>query len=263
MTRQVDYVSAYLLIKRNSNGTYSNSLQTVEGVASDPAPASGAAADKGPFIVNGLNGIVCDTTMTVDNFLLTVLQSVAARAGVALHTDRVFNNATKEYLTGVDGAQFDLGVWRINPELHQLVQDGVPVKYWKNDPDDDTSVIEMTPAEKDVVNAAALPGNIAAKIAKMKKDVTVFIGKHYDQGQQMTILSMWSEALSMQWPNRIAMIGQVMGWVNSVLTYFYGRVAAVTVCTGQSQLDAVDCDFTQFEATDPKISLGTLQATRN
>jgi hypothetical protein len=101
------------------------------------------------------------------------------------------------------------------------------------------------------------------KIVQMKGAVTAYIGQHYDPAQQITLLSMWSEALSNTWPNRITMIESVMSWVDSVLSYFYGKVAAMQACTTQSALDAVTYDFSTFSASDPHVSLGTLRATQN
>lgn len=258
MTRQIDYVSVYLIVRRQEDGTYTKELQNIQGAASDPSPASGASVDKGPFIVAGLDGFGYDGGATLDSFLQSVLQSSADRAGVQLHTDRVLNRTTKEYRIAVDGASFDQAKWIVNPDMAPV--QGIPVKYWKIVGD---TVSEMPQSEKDGVDASALPGNIASKIGKFKVSVTGYVAKHYDPSQQMTLLSLWSEALSKSWPNRSAKIQSVMDWVNAVLIYFYQKIAEASACTVQSALDAVAFDLTQFDATDPKVSLGDVRAATN
>lgn len=257
MARQIDYIGVGLIIRRTTDGTYTYTLENVQTFVSDPSQS--LSIDRGPWLLEGLNGIAYDGAKTLDTFLLEVLQTSASGAGVALYTDRVLNKTTKQYLIGVDGSGYDTNVWIVNPDMSSV--QNVPSKYWKIN--GDNTVSEMDQAEKDTADAAALPGNKYTKIVQMKGAVTTYIAQHYDPAQQITLLSLWSEALTNTWPNRIALIQSVMAWVDSVLTYFYGKIAEIQACTTQSALDAVTYDFSTFSATDPHVSLGTLRATQN
>jgi hypothetical protein len=256
MARQIDYIGVGLIIRRTIDGTYTYSLENAQTFVSDPSQP--LAIDRGPWMLEGLNGVVYDGIKTVDAFLLELLQASAAGVGLPLYTDRVINKTTKQYLISVNGAGYD-SAWIMNPDMTAV--QGVPAKYWKINGDDTVSVMDQS--EKDAVDAAALPGNILAQIGQMKLAVTTYIAQHYDPAQQITLLSLWSEALTNTWPNRIALIQSVMAWVDSVLTYFYGKIAEIQACTTQSALDAVTYDFSTFSATDPHVSLGTLRATQN
>lgn len=256
MARQIDYIGVGLTIRRTSDGTYTYSLENAQTFVSDPSQP--LAIDKGPWMLEGLNGVVYDGIKTVDAFLLELLQASAAGAGLPLYTDRVINKTTKQYLISVNGAGYD-SAWIVNPDMTAV--QGVPAKYWKINGDD--TVSEMNQSEKDAADAAALPGNKLLRMGQMKAAVTGYIAQHYDPAQQITLLSMWSEALSRNWPNRITMIQSVMTWTDSVLSYFYGKIAEVQACTTQSALDAVTCVFSGFDAADPRVSLGTLRATQN
>jgi hypothetical protein len=257
MSKQIDYLGLGLVARRNSDGSYSYQLQNMQAFISDPTASN--VLEKGPWTIEGLNGLVYDGTKTLNEMLLEALQSAAAEAAISLYTDAALNRTTKEYRTGVDGNSFDPAQWLVNPDVSAL--QNVPTRYWKINGDD--SVTEMDQSEKDVVDAAALPGNRIAKIVQMKKDVTAYIGSHYDPAQQVTVLSLWTEGLTKNWPNRIALVQSIMDWVNSVLTYFYGKVADMSGAATQSALDAITYDFGQFSASDPHVSLGQLQSTTN
>lgn len=259
MTRQVDSLSVYLIIRRNADGTYTNDLQNLEASLTDPNPASGSSLDKGPFVLSGVNGMTYNGKSTLDDFLAVALKSVASRGGTTLFTDRVLNRTTLQYLIGVDGKSYDTKDWIINPDLSAVK--GVLQKYWKANADD--TVTEMSQDEKDEVDSAALPASIAAKIAKLKYAVTVYISKHYDAAQQVTVLALWSEAISKELANRAAKIQKVMDWVNTVLTFFYQTTDKMAAATTQSDLDNITYDLSQFDAADPKVSVGGIQSTND
>ena len=63
----------------------------------------------------------------------------------------VINKSTKEYRTSIHTPMYDPADWLINPDVSAVIS--VPQKYWKlvGSP---LSVVEMTQAEKDAVDAA-------------------------------------------------------------------------------------------------------------
>lgn len=64
----------------------------------------------------------------------------------------VVNRTTKQYLVSVNTPDYPTEEWIINPNLSAV--QNVDKKYWKIDGD---NVVEMTQAEKDVVDLADLP----------------------------------------------------------------------------------------------------------
>jgi hypothetical protein len=93
------------------------------------------------------------------------------------------------------------------------------------------------------------------RLSDLKTAVTEYIGAHYDQGQQSTLNALWIEGISKGWPNRKAKVQLVMDWVNAVLAYFYQKKDAILAAADQAALDAVDVDFSQFDDSDPEVSV--------
>lgn len=97
------------------------------------------------------------------------------------------------------------------------------------------------------------------RLLAMKTEVSEYINAHYDQGQQNTLNALWIEGISKGWPNRKAAVQAVMDWVNVVLAYFYQKKDAIFAAADQAALDAIEIDFSQLDAADPKV---TIQAVR-
>ena len=70
----------------------------------------------------------------------------------------VINRTTCEYLESVNTPDFSVLDWIINPDLSAV--SGVPMKYWKCSGD---SVVEMSQAEKDTVDAAEAASQAASR----------------------------------------------------------------------------------------------------
>jgi len=94
-----------------------------------------------------------------------------------------------------------------------------------------------------------------ARLGAMKTEVTEYINAHYDPGQQNTLNALWIEGISKGWDNRKASVQSVMDWVNSVLAYFYQKKDAIFAAADQDALDAVEVDFSQFDAGDPGVAI--------
>ncbi len=71
---------------------------------------------------------------------------------------RVINKSTFEYRRSAHTQEYDPANWLINPDLSAVV--GVLQKYWKVEND---AVVEMNQAEKDAVDAAAIPHDPSVK----------------------------------------------------------------------------------------------------
>jgi len=96
-----------------------------------------------------------------------------------------------------------------------------------------------------------------------KIEVTAYIGKKYDAGQQSTLNAFWSEGIEKGWVNRNALVQGVMTWVNTVLTYFYSKLDEVTAATTIPDVDAITMDLAQFTPTMPTTTVRQVKDTTN
>jgi hypothetical protein len=85
---------------------------------------------------------------------------------------------------------------------------------------------------------------------QMNKDVQNYIYSKYDQGTQASLQALHSDSSSP--PELKQAIESMWAWIRSVMQYYYQRKAEIL--SGQ----VVKWDFTQFDSTDPGISLGAL-----
>jgi hypothetical protein len=258
MARQIDYLNVYLHIARKEDGTYEKRIQAVATCVSDPNPASGKDVDKTPIVTGNPFGITFDGTKTLAAFLDEALAAAADGSGVTLFSGSVINRTTYEYKVGVDSAAYDTGAWLRDPDVSAL--SAVQKKYWKVSGD---TVVEMDSSEKATVDGSAIGGIKSGKIGGLKLQVTGYIGKHYDEGQQATINGLWNEANSNGWTNRQALCQQVMTWIDSVLTHFYAKVDEVLAATTAESVNAVTMDLAQFDASDPHVSMKVVKNTKN
>lgn len=260
MARQIDYVTLYVHVARKPDGTYEKRLQSISACVCDPDPATGKEIDRQPIVHSdpANYGLTFDGTKTLDQITADALSSVADKSGVALFTGRVLNRTTKEYLVGVDASVYSSSTWIINPNVTALAS--VPVKYWKITGD---AVSEMSSSEKIAADSSLLPAVRGSKIAGLKLDLTDYVNKHYDSAQQSTINGLWNEANSKGWTNRKALCQQMMDWVATVMDHFYSKIDEVIAATSADAVNAVALSLTQFNATDPHVSIRTIKSTTN
>lgn len=140
--------------------------------------------------------------------------------------------------------------WIHNPDLSAV--EGVPDYYWKIQGND---VLAMDAGERAAVDALRMPMLIAAKKAEWEVTCREFIHSHYAPHQQQTFSVLLSEARAAGLTNRVTYILQALGWVDAVLTYYYGVEAAIEAATTPAALDAVVWDFAPYDAADPDVSI--------
>ena len=124
--------------------------------------------------------------------------------------------------------------------------------------------VEAHLARRGYAVAAAAPSLAAIKGGKKlqyKVQVTAYIGKHYDQGQQTTLQALWLEGVTNNWANRKALVQSVLDWVKTVLDHFYGKLDEVDAAADAAAVVAVVMDLAQFDATDPLVVVKTVRNT--
>jgi len=130
-----------------------------------------------------------------------------------------------------------------------------PSKYWKVS-GDGLDIEEKTQAEKDAQDAADFPGVMAAKAGQMSIEVQAYIFARYDENTQMSLGFLYKRAVETGKTNRAAHIAPAIDWVlETVLTYFYARKAAICATTNQTGLDAESWDFSTYDASDPEVTI--------
>lgn len=246
MARQIDYVSVYLIVRRNENGTYSYELQNVQASASDPNPPK--KSDKGPFINPKVEGMSYNGKDTLDIFLNKALIAAAFDADAAVYFDNVINRTTYEYRINVDGSSYDTNDWIINPNLDLVA--GVEKKYWVVEGD---QVVEANAEQKAEIDQIDFETAIAGKVFSMRDGVNKFIGGRYDLAQQQTLQTCWIEGLQKNWTNRTVMIQKVWDWCGIVINYFYDLKAQALAAKNFEELNNIVVDYYQFSAQDPNI----------
>lgn len=96
-----------------------------------------------------------------------------------------------------------------------------------------------------------------------KIEVTAYIGKRYDAGQQSTLNALWSEGIEKEWANRNALVQGIMTWVNNVLGYFYTKLDEVGAATTISEVEAITMDLDQFTPGAPTTTVRQVKDTVN
>lgn len=171
-----------------------------------------------------------------------------------------FHVPTKTYHDRIHTPDLAGPDWIVNPaNAPALVTAGVPPKFWKANGGD---VAEMTDAEKD---AASLGAEKTAKVVSMKEAVGEYISSVYDPLQQIALLGLWVEGGTgnRNFPNRRAKAGQIMDWVNTVLSEFYAKKNAVVAASTRAGVAAVVLDLAQFDATKPPVTIEEVKNTNN
>lgn len=257
MARQIDTISIYLHIRRKDDGSYTREIQRVSAVATDPNPQK--SADKQPLIVENHDfGVAFDEKATVKKLLDDITAAVGGATDLPIYTDTVINRTTFAYLANVNKDQYDSKDWLINPDLSGVA--GVLQKYWKVVAD---TVVEMDDSEKTVVDANGLQVAIDSMVAVWTGSINKFISSNYNLGQQQTLQTCWIESIVKGWTNRGAMVQKVWDWVQTCLDYFYAQRQKMWDATTIDDLNKVEKDLSQFEATNPKIITEDVDKTTN
>lgn len=162
----------------------------------------------------------------------------------------VLHRTSMRLVSTADVGDYPYAEWIHNPDLSAV--EGVPDYYWKIVGDD---VLAMDAGERAAVDALRMPMLIEAKKATWEAACREFIHSHYAPHQQQTLSVLLSEARAAGLTNRANYILQALGWVDAVLTYYYGVEAAIEAATTPEALDAVVWDVSALDAADPGVSI--------
>ena len=101
---------------------------------------------------------------------------------------------------------------------------------------------------------AALQAAAAATIVQQTVDL---VNGQYPVFQQQAFQALMTGAMlaSPPYANRIAYIGQMLAWVQAVMTASFAAQAAIAAATTSEAIAAVVFDPTQFLASEPHVSL--------
>jgi len=91
------------------------------------------------------------------------------------------------------------------------------------------------------------------KLEQLNAAQTAYIADHYDQGTQASFTALFVLPTTPQ-AVKDALL-PVWTWIQSVTTYYYGKKVAIR---NGEDWDSVTWDFTQFDASDPHVSLEAL-----
>ena len=80
----------------------------------------------------------------------------------------VINKTTNQFRRSAHTPDFPTGQWLIDPDVSDLERRKVPERYWKVS---GKKVVEMTQAEKAVVDAASIDPNYTTGIDKIKRGI--------------------------------------------------------------------------------------------
>lgn len=98
------------------------------------------------------------------------------------------------------------------------------------------------------------------KLGELHAACTDYIYQHYDQARQSSLNAMLTEGAIMGWTNRIGYIASALGWIKTVITYYYTKQDEINSKTTAEDINGVVWNFSGFDASDPEISLRQAQA---
>jgi hypothetical protein len=97
------------------------------------------------------------------------------------------------------------------------------------------------------------------KIDLFEEETRKFIDAHYDLRKTDGIIAkMVLNGVVMGDSELVGTLSQVFVWANQVMTYNAEVIAAMNACSTKDQLDAVSWDFSNLNASDPRVSLEEL-----
>lgn len=164
----------------------------------------------------------------------------------------VLHRTTLEERYSVNTPDYPVVDWIINPDLSGVV--GVPKKYWKITGD---VVSEMNQAEKDVVDAALLPGQKVAKKESIRQQGDDFIeGRSYSPGKQRSLIAQHTKSNKTK-PNREQYTRDFIEWVEDVDEEVVLKQELVDDQTSESGVNAIYFDSSALVASDPGVTIAT------
>ncbi len=103
----------------------------------------------------------------------------------------------------------------------------------------------------------SLPEYQIWRVSMLNEQLTNYIYSHYPPPNQQTISVLLTQSMNPlnPMPNRAAYIGQLWTWIASVITYWHTIQDAIAAATTNDQVRAVIMDVSQFDATDPQITI--------
>lgn len=149
--------------------------------------------------------------------------------------------------------------WLINPlNLFALIGNGspdnpqVPKIYWIVDPPESTNLREMTQAEKNFVNPAAiLNAARAEQRLVLITQATVFVNDCYTESEQNRFLQLAACAEGSQ----LDAIAPYFIWYRSVMEALRARLQQTNIQQTVESIQAVNFDPLPFIQSDPRLTL--------
>ena len=119
---------------------------------------------------------------------------------------------------------------------------------------------DLTDDERAIIDAAVaaydpLPIAKAALTARLHDMCEEYIYAHYDNARQASLNALLTEALMMSYPNRMMYIGQALAWIKACIAYYYTISDQIDAAASVEVVNGITWDFSQFDATDPQITL--------
>lgn len=135
-------------------------------------------------------------------------------------------------------------------------QDPIPVGYTEMSLSVYNDYLAEHQAEYDAAIAIlALADRKAARIAELTSAITAFIQSHYVGGDITLLLSLYVEALAVNYPQRITLIQSALTWINQVMAALRAAKTAIAACSTIEQINAVTVDFALLNSTDPEVTV--------
>jgi len=148
--------------------------------------------------------------------------------------------------------------WIINPDFDAVggKYDPDPMihRYWKQDGGDPQAVVEMTPTEKSVVDAAELPNDKINVKNQLIIDFADYIKSRYDDSVRMFFVEVYDNMGG----TAKGLIDDYNTWVETVGDYYTIIANSIDSAANKTALDAISWDFTSFDGTDPLLTIQTL-----
>lgn len=161
----------------------------------------------------------------------------------------LLNPDTMQYIRS-DNIYPDHTDWIVNPDLSSVA--GIDKKYWKIV---DGAVVEMTRAEKDAVDAEALPAEITAKRITLNSQTKNFIYTRYTDETQKSLIMHKCIATEESYTNRTSAVRLAFDWIDSVTGAYYAADDLAEAAVSLAELSAISIDFDALAATDPEVDL--------
>jgi hypothetical protein len=93
---------------------------------------------------------------------------------------------------------------------------------------------------------------------QINTEVNTYINTYYDAGTQQSFTALYVKVNTDEVKNYL---NPVWDWINTIMTYYYGKKTDITNATTSSALTSITWDFTTFDATKPSVSLQSLMSS--